>query len=377
MFKSLLIRLENHPVVSFIVILVALFGVIVLSSALRAPEETVALPEQTMKNSRLFIAGIDESRITVVAQVKKTDTVDIVALAPGIVKTVTVRAGQFVTAGQTVATLTADYASGAATLSQERARLQAALTEKSYGIEKEINELERKIAKSDDTKSDREEKTAINRLKIELERLKLGRETAKIDLALALRSDAAFNPKSLIRGTVEHIAVRPGELVSAGTVLMTLHASTGGSTLEAAFPKKVADALMETGIAELIKGGESYLLSQGYRAKTETSAGLVIVTYPLPDSLEPSLAQHDYVTLSVPLVRESQTGYLVPLDAIHSTSQETSVVVMTADNMTQAKAVTLGETIGASVVVKSGLTSGDMIVLNATVLPGEKIEPIR
>lgn len=377
MFAALIARLEHRPVMSFLIILAALFGVIALSSTLRAPEEAAELPEQTVKSSRLFVTGTDESRMTVVAQVKKTDTVDIVALVPGIVKSVLVRPGQSVTSGQTVATLTGDYASGASALSQERAGLQANLTEKSYTLEKEINELERKIAKSDDTKSDREEKAEINRLKLELDRLKIGRETAKIDLALAQRSDAALNPKTLVRGTIEHIAVRPGELVSAGTVLMTLHASAGGSTLEAAFPKKIAETLMEAGIAELIEGGESHTLSQGYRAKTETSAGLIMVTYPLPDTLAESLAQHDYVTLSVPLVARTETGFLVPIDAIRSASEANSVILMSEDHMTRASSVTLGETIGASVNVKSGLANGDAIVLDASVLPGEKIEPIR
>lgn len=377
MFTALIARLESRPVVSFIVILAALFGVIALSSTLRAPGEGVELPEQTIKSSRLFITGTDESRMTVAAKVKKTDTVDIVALVPGIVQTVLVRPGQLVASGQTVATLTGDYASGTTTLSQERAGLQAALTEKSYSLEKEINELERKIAKSDDTKSDREEKAAINQLKLELDRLKVGRETARIDLALALRSDAAFNPKALVKGTIEHIAVRPGELVSPGTVLMTLHASSGTSALEAAFPKKVADTLMEAGIAEIIGTDESHTLSQGYRAKAETSAGLVMVTYPLPDSLAESMAQHDYVTLSVPLVPRTETGFLVPIDAIRSESEKNSVILMDADHLTRAQPVTLGETVGASVNVKSGLTAGEEIVLDASVLPGEKIEPIR
>lgn len=377
MFKALLVRLEKNPIVSFVFIVALLFGVIALASTLRAPEEATALPEQSIKSSRLFAIGTDESRMTVSAEVKKSDTVNIVALAPGIVQSIAVRPGQAVTSGQTVATLTADYASGSAALSQERAALEASLTERTYGIEKDIIDLEKKIAKSDDTKTDREESASLKSLKLELERLKLGRETAQIDLALAKRSDAALHPKALVRGTIEHIAVRPGDLVSAGTILMTLHGAAGGSQLEAAFPKKLADAILETGIATLQIGSESHVLSQGYQAQIETSTGLVMVTYPLSHELSDSLAQHDYVTLSVPLVSKYKNGYLVPIDAIHSTSEETSVVVMDADHLTHARVVTLGETVGSAVVVKSGLASDDLLVLNAAVLPGEKIEPIR
>ena len=377
MFQALFVRLEKRPIVSFLFILIALFGVIAAASSLRAPEEAVALPEQSIKSSRVFAAGSDESRMIISARVEKSDTVDIVALVPGIVRSIVVRPGQTVVSGQTVATLTANYASGTAELSQQRAALQTSLTERSYAIEKDIIDLEKKIAKSDDTKSDREESAALKNLKLELERLKIGRSTAQIDLALAERSDAVLHPKSLVRGSVEHIAVSPGDLVTAGTVLMTLHANAGGSTLEAAFPKKIADALMDAGIATLEQGSESHTLSQGYQAKGETAGGIVMVTYPIPDTLSDSLAQHDYVTLSVPLVANYRGGYLVPIDAIHSTSEETSVVIMDTDHLTESRVVTLGETIGASVVVKSGLASGDVIVLNAAILPGEKIEPIR
>lgn len=377
MFTNLLGRLEKNPVLSFILVLITLFGVIILSNSLRAPKEATALPEPTVKTSRLFEVGIDESQMTVSAQVKKSDTVNIVALAPGIVQSLAVRPGQLVGDGQTVATLTTDYASGSSALSRERTALQADLVERTYAIEKDIIEIEKKIAKSDSSKTDREEGVALKSLKLELERLKLRRETARIDLALAERSDAVLRPKSLVRGTIEYIAVRPGDLVSAGTVLMTLHASPGQSTLEAAFPKKLADALAHTGIARFEQDHQLHLLSQSYQAKSETTTGLIMATYPLPEKLAATLAQHDYVTLTVPLVPEYKDGYLVPIDAIHSASTETSVVVMGTDHLTQSKTVTLGETIGASVVVKSGISRGDQIVLNTAVLPGEKIEPIR
>ena len=377
MFRSLLARLEKSPIASFIVIVALLFGVIAVASTLRAPEEAEALPEQSVKTSRLFETGIDGSRLSVSAQVKKSSVVDIVALTPGVVKSIAVRPGQSVVSGQIVATLTADYASGAAALAQERAALQTSLTERTYKIEKEIIDLQKEITDDDSAKSDAEEDLAKEQRRLELERLKLSRETARIDLALAQRSDATLRPRALVKGTVEHIAVRAGDLVSAGTVLMTLHASATGSTLEAAFPKKLADTLMEAGIAELTADGETHTLSQGYRAKSETAAGLVIVTYPLSDTLSDSFAQHDYVTLSVPLVASYRTGYLVPIDAIRSTSKETSVVVMDTDHLTHDRTVVLGETVGASVVVKSGLERGDLVVLDASVLPGDKIEPIR
>jgi RND family efflux transporter MFP subunit len=377
MFQAIFTRLEKRPILSFIVVLGVLFGVIALSSTLRTPGETAAPSQPDTKSSRLFTVGQDGNFLTATAQVKKSDTIDIIALTPGIIQSVLVRPGQRVTSGQTVATLTADYASGSATLNQERAALQTDLTERNYSLERDIIELERKIAKSDSSKSDREESVAIKNLRLELERLKLGRETARIDLELARRSDAALHPKALTSGSVEHIAVRPGDLVSAGTVLMTVHATTGSSTLEAVLPKKLADALQSSDITTLQTNETPYSLPPGYIAQSENAAGLVVVTYPLPHDLSNRLAQNDFVTVSVPLVNRYRDGFLVPIDAIRSTSVATSVIVMETDHSTRSQSVTLGETIGSSVVINSGLAPGEAIVLNATVLPGEKIEPIR
>lgn len=377
MFQAFFARLEKRPVLSFIVVLGVLFGVIALSSTLRAPEEAAAPSKPDAKSSRLFTVGQDENFLTATAQVKKSDTIDIIALAPGIVNTLTVRPGQAVVRGQTVATLTTDYASGIAALTQERALLQTELTEKSYATEKKIIELEKKIAKADSTKTDRESEATVKQLTLDLKRLKLDRETARIDLELARRSDAALHPKALTSGSVEHIAVKPGDLVSAGTVLMTVHATTGSSTLETVLPKKIADALQNSGIATLQIDETPYALPPGYIAQSENAAGLVVVTYPLPHDLSNRLAQNDFVTVSVPLVNRYRDGFLVPIDAIRSTSVATSVVIMETDHSTHSQSVTLGETIGSSVVINSGLAPGKTIVLNATVLPGEKIEPIR
>ncbi|QQR78672.1 MAG: hypothetical protein IPJ68_00065 [Candidatus Moraniibacteriota bacterium] len=217
----------------------------------------------------------------------------------------------------------------------------------------------------------------MKNLKLELERLRLSRSSSALDLALAERNDAALKPKSLISGTVEYIAVRPGELVSAGTVLMTIRSQAQATTIEATLPKATADALVDTGIALIQTVDGSIALSQGYISRSENADGLVVATYPLPASVANTVAQNSYVTLELPLRSETERGFLIPIDAIRSAASGNSVVTMNANHQTTEINVTLGETIGASVVVKSGLEKSNALVLETSVLPDETIEPIR
>ncbi len=377
MFKSLFARLENRPIFSFVTVVAILFATIAFTHWLRAPKAEVAPPEKTTKISRIFTVGSDQGRVAVSAQVKKSGVTDIVAVAPGVVKSITVRPGQTIAAGQTLATLTSDYNSGAAALSLEKTRLQTDFTERTFALDKEINELEQRIARADDTKSDREEKVSTKNLKIELERLRLSRSSAALDLALAERNDAALKPKSLTSGTVEYIAVRPGDLVSVGTVLMTIRSGAQSTAVEATLPKATADALVDTGIAIIQTTDGPVALSQGYIGRGENADGLVVATYPLPAAVANTVAQNSFVTLELPLRSETERGFLVPIDAIRSSASGASVITLNADHQTAETSVVLGETIGASVLAKSGLEKGVAIVLETSVLPGETIEPIR
>jgi multidrug efflux pump subunit AcrA (membrane-fusion protein) len=377
MLKALFVRLEKRPTVSFIIVLVILFSTVVLAHTLRTADKESELPEKAIKTADIFTVGTDQTETTVSAQVKKSGVTDIVALAPGVVKSIHVKTGQMVGVGQTLATLTNDYGSGVADLTKEKTRLSTDYTERTFELEKDIIELQKEIAEDDSSKSKDEEKAALKVLKLELERLRLGRSNAALDLAIAERGDAALRPKSLASGTVEYIGVRPGDLVSTGTVLMTIRGTAPTAILEAALPKATADALVDSGIAILEQATGETVLSQGYLARSENTLGLVMATYVLPAATADTLAHNSFVTLRLPLVGETEAGFLIPVDAIRSAADKTSVILMDENRLTKEIAVTLGATIGSSVIVADGLEKDTRLVLNASVLSGETIEPIQ
>jgi multidrug efflux pump subunit AcrA (membrane-fusion protein) len=218
---------------------------------------------------------------------------------------------------------------------------------------------------------------AVKNLKLAKERLRSDLANAQLDRAIALRNEAAFRPKSLVPGTIESVVVRPGDTVAAGSLLATLRATTGSTTLEAAIPKQLVASLHPTGIASLIGPEERVLLSGGYVGTGENSFGFVTGTYPVEEALAATLPQNGYASLAAPLQPKNPEGFIVPVDAIRMAAGQQSVVLLNADHSTREQMVVLGTNLGSSVIVTSGLEEGDELVLDTSVLPGETIEPIR
>lgn len=373
--QRLLAVLEKHPNISFVIILALLFGVIFLASLSRNPEEGVKETVQTIKTTRVF-AVREAPFITATAKVKKSGVVDIVAVTSGTVQSVNVRIGQTVAPGTTLVTLTNDYGVNAAQLSAEKTRLESEFTERTYSLQEEINRRERKIADGNDTLTDREEKNAIDNLKIELERLRLNREMARLDVTIANASDAILRPKSLVSGTVEFIGVRGGENISAGTLIATIRGKKSIDTLTASLPNGVARFINPNGVATLILNNERLTLSQGYVSQSENALGLRSLTFPLSNEIANKLTESEFVSILLPL-KNNGDQFFVPIDAILSHADGNSVIVLGENNTAVKKDIILGETIGSFVSVTSGLTSTDEVILNRGVVPGETVERVQ
>lgn len=367
--------LEKRPNVSFVVILILLFGVIFLASLSRNPEEVSEETVKAPKTSRIFPVR-EAGFITATAKVKKSGVVDIVAVTDGTVQSVNVRVGQTVGTGTIIATLTNDYGVNAARLSAEKARLESEFTNRVFSLQEEINRRERKIADHDDELDDREEKNTIQTLKVELERLRLNRETARLDAQIANASDAVLRPKSLTAGTVEFIGVRTGENISAGTLIATIRGSKSVDTLTASLPNEIARFLNPNGVATLVLGNEHFPLSQGYLSQGENTLGLRSLTFPLVGEATNKLTESEFVSILLPL-KNDVNQFFVPIDAIISGAAGDSVIVLGANNLAEEKSIVLGDTIGSFVMVKSGLGENDEVILNRSIAPGETVERIQ
>lgn len=373
--RRLLAVLEKRPNVSFIVVLILLFGVIFLASLSRSPEKVTDEVAKASKTSRVFPVS-ESGFVTATAQVKKSGVIDIVAQTGGTVQSINVRVGQNIGAGTTLVTLTNDYGVNAARIGAEKARLEGEFTDRVFSLEKEINERARKIADDNDELTDREEKNTIRNLRVELERLRLNRETARLNTAIANASDAVLRPKSLSAGTVEFIGVRVGENIAPGKLIATIRGTKNTSVLLASIPDDIARFINPNGIATLVLGEERLPLSQGYLSQSENTLGLRSLTFPLWGETANQLTESEFVSIVLPLTN-GEERFFVPIDSILSGANGESVLVLDANQQVIEKGVTLGDTIGSFVMVRSGLTDTDRILLNRGIAPGEIVEVVQ
>lgn len=369
-----MVFLEKRPTTSFIIILILLFGVIFLASLSRKPEETAKEAVLASKMSRVFPVR-ESGFVTVTAKVKKSGVVDIVALSGGMVQSLPVRVGQQVSAGTTLAILTNDYGTNGSRFSAEKARLESDFTERVFSLQKEINTRQRKIADDNEDLTDREEKDAIESLKLELKRLELNRETARLDAAIASASDAVLRPKSLVAGTVEFIGVRQGEMVTPGTLIATVRGTKSTDTLVATLPNELARFVNPNGVGTLVIGEEQFPLTGAYFSKSENTLGLRSLTFALSETTSAKLTESEFVSLLLPLVN-SDGQFFVPIDAVRSGANGESVLSL-ENNSVVEKSIVLGNTIGSFVVVKGGLNETDEILMNRGLVPGDQVEVIR
>lgn len=374
--KKILSWLKLRPTLSFFILLGLLFAVIALSSLSRAPEEEVTLKAKEPKTSTVF--SVQEAGfVMATAQIKKTDVIDVVALTSGMVKSVYVHIGQKVTSGTPLVHITNDYGTENGRLVAQKASLYAHFSDRVYALQKEIIEREQRIAKNNDTLTRREEKNALDNLKVELERLKLNRELTKLDAAIANANDAALTPKTIFSGTVEYIGVRPGETVTVGTVIATIRGITDNASLVASLPDHMAHSLDPRGIATIMtNSGEEITLTQGYLAQGENTLGLRSITFPLAPEIAHRFTNSEFVNIFVPL-SNLEDQYFIPIDALLSGPQGSSVLVLAENNQAVEKPIETGPVIGSFVLATNGLQSNDQIILNRNVFPGDTINVIR
>ncbi len=363
--------LEQRPTVSFMVILLLLFGLISLAATSRLPQESTEEQPKDPKTSTIF-SPTESGFALVTAKTKKSGVVDIVALTSGTVQSIHVVPGQPVNRGTSLLTLTNDYGTNTAQYTKAKLTLAKDFTDRVFALEKEINEREKKIARSNDELTRREEKNTLARLRIDLERLRLNRETASLDAAIANASDAILRPKSIVSGTVEFVGVRVGETVNAGMLLATLRGSQGVTTLSASLPDHIAQAIDPRGIGTLTLNGQSTPLTQGYLSQSENTFGLRSITFPVTTELAAALTEGEYVNIMLPLINRDHHIF-IPLDAVLSGANGSSVLIRNAEGKAEERSVTLGETIGSFIAVTDGVNLSDEILLNRGIFPGEVV----
>lgn len=378
-FSRGMTSLEQYPATSFFILLVLLFGVIALGNFLRAPETISDDATTEPKKTALFDTAKNSAFVTVPGKAKKESVVHIVALAPGVVSNIFVTPGRFVASGQTLLTLTNDYQSGSAAIQKSLALEGARLTEELAKIDKRITQLEEKKTRHDDTLSSTEEDIELAELKKNRATRKSTLEQSAMTVQLANVSDAVLKPKTFASGIVESIRVKRGDFVTAGQTIATVATPRGATTLETFLDGKTARLFDATAEATVTIGSEKLTLRPTYFSQSENEQGLFSVLFTLSEDTKNKIISGEFLKVSLPLKSKGTATTLVPIDAIFQDDSHASVLVE-RDGIATSITVTLGNIYGGFAEVylsEEGLTKGDHIILNRSVIAGDRVASVQ
>lgn len=372
LFGRIVAVLGRYPATSFFVLLALLFGVIALGNFLRTPDKLTDNNALIVKETKLFDTESDTAYVTLPAKVKKENVVQITALARGIVSAIHTSPGRSVAAGQTLLTLTNDYQSGSFAIQKNLAEESARLAQELASIDKRITALEEKKIKRDDTLSNTEEALELEQLKRDRAVRKSNLEQSSLSVQLAHQNDAQFKPKTFTSGVVESIRVRRGDLVSAGDVIATLSTPRGTATLEAFLDQETARLFDVTKEAHVTIGDKTVTLRPTYVSQAENENGLFSVLFHLSENMRDTIVSGEYLQVSLPLKSVDDFFFLIPLDAIFQDDNRASLLVE-RDGKAASLTVELGNIHGGFAEVRSGLSSGDRVILNRAVVTGDTL----
>jgi pyruvate/2-oxoglutarate dehydrogenase complex dihydrolipoamide acyltransferase (E2) component len=291
-------------------------------------------------------------------------------LTSGVVSQIYVREGQSVSAGTTLAVLTNDYNSGNAGIQKRIAQNNAALTEKTSPLQKDVITLEADNARKDEDLNKREENIALKNLKVENAQRKTALANSYLELALANTADASLHPKALFSGTVEKIFVRPGQYVTPGTPLFVLSSPHNNAEVQVTVSYETLQTLNVLSDAYGNIDGHDVSFKPTFIPTEGDAYGLYTLIYTAPE--DTLLVDNSIINLALPVSGTYSDHILLPLDAVFQDSRRAWVFVEN-NGKAELKEIHLGAVHG-KFVEASGIDPQTSVLLNRNLIEGETVQ---
>ncbi|MBI3485393.1 HlyD family efflux transporter periplasmic adaptor subunit [Candidatus Daviesbacteria bacterium] len=224
--------------------------------------------------------------------------------------------------------------------------------------------------------SDLQRQITLEQLDVQEKGLELSKEVARLSLSLAFINEALMYPAAPFDGVVDRIHIKVGQLVNPGTPLVSFSGTTQHVTVVVRVPDHLAKTLSRLETSTLHLGDKTLELHPDYISSNATDGELYSVIFNLPDGYEADVTDGGYISVDLPVGYPDTSAAIpfVPLDAVFQSQTEAYLYVVKKDSAESHK-VELGDVVGRFVQVKSGLTSGDQVILNRNVIAGDKVEP--
>ena len=232
------------------------------------------------------------------------------------------------------------------------------------------------------TIADINKKVAIEQLNIQKQSLDLSLEVAQLQLKLAQINESLMFPSTPFNGTVEKLEVRAGDNVSAGDLIATVssnNASDNNAQIEVLVTREVANQVSKTQPSLVVLGGQTIETTPSYVSNQATNGQLYTVFYNLTGQQLSGINVSDLQTVSVRIpfgyADTTNVAMFVPIDAIHQTNEKSFVFVTNGENVANAAEINVKDITGNFAQIE-GLEGNAQIILNRSVLDGDKVEVI-
>lgn len=219
----------------------------------------------------------------------------------------------------------------------------------------------------------------LKQLDLQEKTLSLNKEIALLNVRLSQIQESLMYPVAPFDGVVERIYVKVGQNVTAGTVLATITGTQNTAKAVITTSRHIAESVSRLEPTHLTGKGIAVDVFPSYVSSEPTEGSLFTIIFAIPDAQTASFKNDQVIIADLPIGIAQSMGSIpyIPLDAIYQTDNESYVYTTIAEKgqvKATSKRIKLGEVIGDYVEVKEGITTGDRIILDRTVIEGDLLK---
>ncbi len=223
--------------------------------------------------------------------------------------------------------------------------------------------------------TDLQKNLTLKQLDLQEKMLDINKESAHLQLQLAQISEALMYPVSPVKGTIQRIFVKEGDVVAPGVQLAVIsQAGTNGTITAIAYVPGDSAARVSRIEPSIVHIGNATDSIYPYYISTEAVQGnLYAVYFAIPQQYTSDLTEKDYITIDIPIGYANTTAAIsyVPLDAIYQTT-DMAYLFVAQQGKAKSKTVKLGNVYG-EVVEVYGLQDGDQVIITRNVVNGDPV----
>lgn len=217
---------------------------------------------------------------------------------------------------------------------------------------------------------------ALKQLDVQEKALDMGKKVSGLSLTLAQIQASLMYPASPVTGTVERIHVVFGQNVAPGTLIATVFQPENQIIATAFVPQSLAPLVSQSAMSQItLSNGQTIEIAPRFVSSQATDGQLFSVLYEIPSNYENKIADQEFLSVSIPISEIGQVSdqrILVPLDAVYQSPSGASVFVI-KEGKAEEKPIITGQIIGASIEVLDGVSKEDHIILDRTVVSGDRV----